>query len=270
MTKPDWRLIFGIGLTALLALGALTSFVWTPYDPMLIDLTHRLQAPSWPHLLGTDRFGRDVLSLLMWGGRNTLFVALSSVAIGLIFGLPVGLWAGIRGGMVDALLMRGSDVVFAFPAVLTALLLAAALGPGADNIILAMGVFNIPVFAKTARGLAMVQWQLPYVAAARVAGKSAAAISVEHVLPNISAGFGAQAAVQFATAIIAEAGLSYIGLGVQPPEPSWGRLLAEAQTLIETAPYLAIFPGMAIALAVLGFNLLGEWASERFATQREL
>lgn len=269
MTGQNHRLIFGGGLVAAIALGALVSFVWTPYDPTLIDLAHRLQPPGGAHLLGTDRYGRDVLSLLMWGGRNTLFVALSAVAIGLAVGLPTGLWAGARGGVLDAVLMRVGDVVFAFPAVLTALLLAATTGPGAGNVVLAMGLFNIPVFAKTVRGLALVQWQLPYVAAARVAGKSVAAISFEHVLPNIAAGIGAQAAVQFATAIIAEAGLSYIGLGVQPPEPSWGRLLAEAQTLIETAPYLAVLPGLAIALAVLGFNLLGEGLSERFAPQRE-
>ncbi|MGB8601396.1 MAG: ABC transporter permease [Rhizomicrobium sp.] len=263
------KLYSGAALAVLVAALALISFVWTPYDVRSIDIAQRLMGLSWTHPFGTDVLGRDVLSLLMWGGRNSLFVALSAVACGALIGLPIGLWAAARGGFIDQILMRASDIVFAFPAVLLAVLLSASLGPGAINAVLAIGLFNIPVFARVARGLALVQWQQPYVLAARVAGKNALRISWEHILPNIAVGVGAQAAIQFSMAIVAEAGLSYIGLGVQPPAPSWGRMLSEAQTLIDIAPHLALFPGLAIFAAVLGFNLLGEGLSERFAPRRQ-
>jgi peptide/nickel transport system permease protein len=148
--------------------------------------------------------------------------------------------------------------------VLTAIMLAAVFGPGAANAVFAIGVFNIPVFARVARGAALVQWELPYILAARVAGKNRAEISFEHILPNIAGAVSAQAAIQFSTAIIAEAGLSYIGFGVQPPAPSWGRMLGEAQTLLNAAPNLAVFPGLAILLAVLGFHLVGEGLNRLF------
>lgn len=272
MNAPDTagrlKLYAGVALAGSITALALISFVWTPWDVQNLDIAHRLAGLSAAHPFGTDALGRDQLSLLMWGGRNSLFVALSAVLCGLVFGVPVGLWAAARGGFADQLLMRGSDLIFAFPAVLLAVLLSASLGPGAINAVLAIGLFNIPVFAKVTRGLALVQWQHAFVLAARVAGKNTLRISWEHILPNITVGIGAQAAIQFSMAIVAEAGLSYIGLGVQPPVPSWGRALSEAQTLIDIAPHLALFPGLAIFLAVLGFNLLGEGLSEYFAPKR--
>jgi peptide/nickel transport system permease protein len=269
----SWRhalfyLLPGAALVGILVLAGLLSYLWLPYDITLVNIADKLRPPTWAHPFGTDQLGRDGLSLVMLGARTSLGVALAAVALGLGVGVPLGLLAASRQGVIDQAVMRLSDVVFAFPAVLTAILIMAVSGPGAANVIVAVGIFNIPVFAKVTRGASLVQWQLAYVAAARVAGKSKLAISLEHILPNAAATIIAQAAVQFSMGIIAEAGLSYIGLGVQPPDQSWGRLLNEAQTLIGLAPHLVIFPGLAILLAVLGFNLLGEGLHAAFDPRR--
>ncbi|HEY0282137.1 MAG TPA: ABC transporter permease [Rhizomicrobium sp.] len=264
IVRPEaWRrarryLVPGALLVGALAGAGLLSFVWLPYDVLNLDVADKLRPPSFDHPFGTDQLGRDVVSLIMIGARNSLGVALAAVVLGLGLGVPLGLLAASGRGWIDHAVMRLSDVVFAFPAVLTAILIMAVSGPSAWNVVIAVGIFNIPVFAKVARGAALVQWELPYIFAARVAGKGAAAISLEHVLPNVAGIITAQAAVQFSMGVIAEAGLSYIGLGVQPPDQSWGRMLNEAQTLIALAPHLVVFPGLAILLAVLGFNLLGE------------
>jgi peptide/nickel transport system permease protein len=268
MIARSSALVSGAVLVGLLAAAALLSYVWTPYDAANLDVAAKLQAPSWAHPFGTDQLGRDVVSVVMLGARASLGVALSAVLLGLGLGVPLGLLAAARSGFVDQAVMRFSDVVFAFPAVITAILIMAVSGPGAGNVILAVGLFNVPVFAKVTRGAALVQWQLAYVAAARVAGKNALAISFEHILPNAAGTITAQAAVQFSMGIIAEAGLSYIGLGVQPPDQSWGRLLNEAQTLIAAAPHLVVFPGLAILIAVLGFNLLGDGLHAVFDPRR--
>jgi peptide/nickel transport system permease protein len=214
--------------------------------------------PSSAHPFGTDQLGRDVFSMIMVGARNSLAVALAAVGIGMAFGVPLGLLAAARRGWIEEIVMRANDVIFAFPAVLLAILIAAAMGPGAMNAIIAIGIFNVPVFARVTRGAALGQWTRDYVLAARVAGKGASRISREHILPNILNLLIVQGTIQFSIGIIAEAGLSYIGLGVQPPLPDWGRMLNEAQTLISNAPSLALFPGLAILLAVLGLNLLGD------------
>jgi peptide/nickel transport system permease protein len=268
MIDRNRSLVSGAVLVGLLVAAALLSSVWTPYDVASLDVAAKLQSPSWSHPFGTDQLGRDVVSVVMLGARASLGVALSAVILGLGVGVPLGLVAAARGGLIDQAMMRFSDLVFAFPAVITAILIMAVSGPGVDSVILAVGIFNIPVFAKVTRGAALVQWRLAYVAAARVAGKNALAISFEHVLPNAAGTIIAQAAVQFSMGIIAEAGLSYIGLGVQPPDQSWGRLLNEAQTLVGVAPHLVIFPGVAILVAVLGFNLLGEGLHALFDPRR--
>jgi peptide/nickel transport system permease protein len=190
-------------------------------------------------------------------------VAGVAVGVGAALGLPLGLWAAARGGWVDELIMRGNDVVFAFPSLLLAILLTAVLGPGAVNAILAIGVFNIPVFARVVRGGALGLWSREFMLAARVAGKGPVRISFEHVLPNLSGLLLVQLSIQFSMGLLAETGLSYVGLGTQPPLPSWGRMLADAQTLTALAPTLALFPGIAVVLAVLGFNLLGDGLRER-------
>lgn len=251
-------LVLGILLTALFLAAVLLSFVWTPYDVAGVDVARRLLAPSAAHPFGTDHFGRDVLSMIIVGARNSLLVAAVAVAMGLAAGVPLGLWAAARGGLVDELVMRGADLVFALPALLLAILFTAVLGPGVLNAVIAIGLFNAPVFARVTRGGALGLWTQDFVLAARMAGLRPAAISRRHILPNLAGLLIVQATIQFSVAILAEAGLSYVGLGAQPPTPSWGRMLNDAQTMIGFAPWLAVFPGLAIALTVLGLNLLGD------------
>ena len=251
-------LALGATLTlALLAVAAL-SLAWTPWSPLEIDLGRKLRPPSPTHWLGTDTLGRDVVSLLMAGARNSILVGVVAVGIGMAGGVALGLLAAARRGWVEELVMRFTDFAFAFPAVLSAIMLTAVFGPGTVNSIVAIGMFNVPVFARITRASANAVWAREYVLAARACGKGGLAITLEHVLPNIAAVLIVQATIQFALAILAEAALAYLGLGTQPPQPSWGRMLNEAQTLLFSAPRLAIYPGVAIALSVLGFNLLGD------------
>lgn len=250
--------VAGAVLTALVLAAALLSWVWTPWPPYEIDVTRKLAMPSAEHWLGTDSFGRDVASLLLVGARNSLLVGTIAVAIGLGLGAALGLLAAARRGWVEEAVMRLADFAFAFPAILSAIMMTAVFGPGIEVSILAIGLFNVPVFARIARASANAVWARDYVLAARAAGKGALRITLEHVLPNISSILIVQATIQFALAILAEAALSYLGLGTQPPQPSWGRMLNEAQALLFQAPRLAIFPGIAIAIAVLGLNLLGD------------
>jgi len=251
---------FAIGAASatLLALAALLSLVWTPHSPYEIDMAMRLRAPDARHWLGTDPYGRDVLSLLLVGARASIVVGVIAVGIGLAIGTTLGLLAAARRGWLEEAIMRLSDFGFAFPAILSAIMLTAVFGPGMVNAIIAIGLYNIPTFARITRASANAVWTREYVLAARACGKGPLAITLEHVLPNIAPVLIVQATMQFAIAILAEAALSYLGLGTQPPQPSWGRMLSEAQTLMFQAPLLAVFPGVAIALAVLGLNLLGD------------
>ena len=257
-------LVVGGALTVVVVLTALIAFVWTPYDVEAVDIAAKLTAPSSAHPFGTDHFGRDVLSMIMVGAQNSLAVALVAVGIGAGIGVPLGLTAAARGGWVDELVMRGNDLIFAFPALLLAVMITAVMGPGAINAIIAIGLFNIPVFTRVARGAAMALWTREYVLAARTAGKSKTLISLQHILPNLMSLLVVQAAIQFAVGIVAEAGLSYVGLGAQPPMPSWGRMLAEAQTMIGFAPWLAVMPGLAIFITVLGLSLSGDGLRDLF------
>ena len=250
--------VAGLVLVLLLIAMAALSLVWTPWPAGEMDIPHKLALPSAAHWFGTDSLGRDVASLIMAGARNSILVGVIAVAIGLIVGSAVGLTAAAAKGWVEELAMRLSDFTFAFPAILSAIMLTALFGPGIVNSIIAIGIFNIPVFARVTRASANAVWTREYILAARVAGKNRLQITLEHVLPNILAVIIVQATIQFATAILAEAALSYLGLGTQPPQASWGRMLNEAQTLMFQAPRLAIYPGIAIALSVLGLNLLGD------------
>ncbi|MGR3496555.1 ABC transporter permease [Citreimonas sp.] len=257
-------LIAGAALTALFVAAAGLSFLWTPGDVEAMNIGARLQLPSAEHWLGTDHFGRDMLSMIMVGARTSIAVALVAVGIGMGIGVPLGLTAAAnRGGWLDEVISRGSDLVFAFPSLVIAILITAIFGPGAVNAILAIGIFNIPVFARLTRGAAMALWSREFIMAARVAGKRGPRISVEHVLPNLANLLIVQGTIQFSLGILAEAGLSYVGLGAQPPVPSWGRMLADAQTMVSLAPHVAIIPGLAIVLMVLGLNLLGDGLRDR-------
>ncbi|MFG6559173.1 ABC transporter permease [Sulfitobacter sp. 1A15299] len=253
------NLLLGVVLTSVFLLAALISFVWTPYDYAGLDIANKLRSPSLAHPMGTDHFGRDILSMIMVGARTSIAVALVAVGIGMGVGVPLGLWAAARrGSLVDEVIMRGNDLVFAFPAIVIAILITAVFGAGAINAIIAIGIFNIPVFARITRGAALSLWQREFIMAARVAGKSAARISFEHILPNVANLLIVQGTIQFSLGILAEAGLSYVGLGAQPPVPSWGRMLADAQTMVSIAPHMALMPGFAIILTVLGLNLMGD------------
>ncbi len=253
---PLW---IGAALSLIFILAGTVSLVWTPFDVATMNISARMQTPGGAHLLGTDHFGRDILSMLMVGARTSIGVALVSVGIGMAAGVPLGLLAATtRGGWLDEVIMRGNDLIFAFPPLVLAILITAVFGPSAVNAILAIGIFNIPVFARVARGGALSLWTREFVLAARVSGKGAARISAEHILPNILNLLIVQGTIQFSVGIIFEAALSYVGLGAQPPIPSWGRMLADSQTLIGLAPHLAILPGLAIVLMVLGLNLMGD------------
>ncbi len=251
-------LVVGAVISATMVSVAGVSLAWTPYPPTAIDIVHKLAAPSPTHPFGTDHLGRDVLSMIMAGASSSLSVALIAVVVGAGLGVPLGAFAAARGGWIDDLTMRGCDLAFAFPALLTAVMITALAGPGAGNAMLAIGIFNIPVFARITRSAARQVWGRDFVLAARTAGRGDIGITVVHVLPNIAPVLVVQITIQFALAIVADAGLSYVGLGTQPPFPSWGRMLNDAQTFIWRAPLLAVFPGVAITLAVLGLNLLGD------------
>ena len=250
--------VIGAVLSLLLILAALLSFVWTPWSPYEMDLANKLAGPSAKHWLGTDAFGRDVASLLLVGARSSILVGVIAVGIGLTIGTALGLLAAAKRGWVEELIMRLSDFSFAFPAILSAIMLTAVFGAGIVNSIIAIGIYNIPNFARLTRASANAIWGREFVLAARACGKGPWRITIEHVLPNITSVLIVQVSIRFAIAILAEAALSYLGLGTQPPQPSWGRMLSEAQTLMFQAPLLAVWPGVAIALAVLGLNLLGD------------
>ena len=265
-TLPGWwqrarqhrSFMVGAVLSLLLVFTATLTLVWTPWSPYEMDLPHKLLPPSAAHWLGTDVYGRDVASLLLVGARSSILVGVVAVGIGLVVGTALGLLAAARRGWMEETIMRLSDFTLAFPAILSAIMMTAVFGPGMVNAIIAIGIYNIPTFTRISRASAHAVWSREYITAARACGKGTWAITWQHVLPNISAVLIVQVTIRFAIAILAEAALSYLGLGTQPPQPSWGRMLAEAQTLLYQAPMLAVYPGVAIALAVLGLNLLGD------------
>tara|TARA_B100001996_G_scaffold382977_1_gene376595 strand:- start:565 stop:1413 length:849 start_codon:yes stop_codon:yes gene_type:complete len=262
-----FSLSFWVGLVFVLSIFflAIISFFWTPYDVTSLQISNRFKTPSFTHYLGTDHFGRDILSMVMVGAQTSIAVALVAVGIGIIFGLPLGMIAAAkRGSFFDDLVMRFNDLIFAFPALIIAIIITAILGAGAFNAIIAIGIFNIPVFARVARGAALTQWSKEYILAAKVAGKGSFLISLEHIIPNILNILIVQATIQFSLGILAEAALSYVGLGAQPPIPSLGRMLADSQTMISIAPHMAIFPGMVIVITVLGLNLIGDGLRDYF------
>lgn len=256
--KLNRNIWIGLVITGFIVSLALVSILWTPHSVFEQSIPNRFKFYSDEHLLGTDKLGRDVFSLLMVGARNSLLIALVAVIIGAAIGVPMGLIAAAKQGWADELLARLSDLAFAFPSLLTAILLTALYGPGSLNAMLAIGIFNIPVFARVTRGSAKLLWALPFVESAQTLGKTDWRISIEHVLPNLAAILIVQATIQLALGILAEAGLSFLGLGTQPPNPSLGKMLTDSQTLIYLAPRLIVIPGLTIIFMVLGLNLLGD------------
>lgn len=252
---PLW---LGGSLVVLVIVTALVSLVWTPFDAELVRPAERLAPPSWPHLLGTDHYGIDIVSRLMVGARGALTVGLIAVGIAALIGTPLGVIAGTRRGWVSELILRGADILYAFPALLLAILLAAAFGGSTATAMTAIGLATVPAFIRVARAGTLSVMRADYVLAARSCGTSRWQIALRHILPNIAAVLGVQASVSFGIAILAEAALSYLGLGTPPPTPTWGRMLRDAQQYLFTDPLQALWPGLAIALAVLGCNLVGD------------
>lgn len=243
---------------------ALLSFFWTPFDVTELDIPNKLHWPDAVNWLGTDHFGRDVFSMLMVGARNSIAVAIVAVSIGMMIGVPLGAAAAASRSWGSDVIMRTNDFIFAFPSLLLAVLFTAIFGPSAINAMIAIGIFNIPVFARLAHGGSLALWQREFILSAQTSGKSRVRITIEHIMPNLANILIVQGTIQFSLGILIEAGLSYLGLGTQPPDPSWGKMLAEAQTMMYFASYLAIFPGIAIVFAVLGLNLLGDGLRDIF------
>jgi peptide/nickel transport system permease protein len=265
MSDRRWRrslrhrtLVLGAAITGAIVGVAALSLVYTPRDPLLMDVTARLQPPSPAHPLGTDQFGRDLLSRVMRGAVASLVVGAVSLGIGMGAGVLVGMVGGYARGWVDEGLMRLMDAVYGFPPVLSALLVTAAFGPGLLLSMVAVGVASVPVFARLTRASFLGLREREFVVAARALGAGDLTIVGRHVLPNTLSPLIVQATISFPVAILAEAALSYLGLGTQPPDPSWGLMLRDAQNFLALSPWYALFPGGAIALAVLGFNLLGD------------
>ena len=259
--QQSWQhrsFVIGIILSFIMLLSGIVSLFWTPYSVELLDIPHKLQGASTAHWLGTDHFGRDVFSMLMVGAWNSMLVSVFAIGFGAGIGVPLGALAAGKRGWVEESVMRFNDFAFAFPALLTAVMLSAVYGPGTINSVLAIGIFNIPVFARITRGSALSIYKREFILAARTSGKGEVRIAIDHILPNIASVLIVQGTIQFALGILAEAGLSYLGLGTQPPMPGWGKMLSESQTMMFFAPQLAILPGLAIVLTVLGLNLLGD------------
>ena len=251
-------LVVGVVAATLFALLGLISLVWTPYPIEQIEIGRRFLGPSAAHWLGTDNLGRDMASLIMSGTLTSFVVAALAVIIGAGIGVPLGLAAAAWGGPVEWLVLRLSDFVFAFPSVVVAILITALIGPGAINAVLAIGIFNIPVFARVARGGAQSVATLDFVSAGRLAGLGNAMIAYRHLLPNIMSLIIVQGTIQLSLGILAEAGLSYVGLGTQPPATSLGLMLRDAQALFLIHPSLALIPGLCIVLIVIALNIAGD------------
>jgi peptide/nickel transport system permease protein len=239
-------------------LAGFTSLIYTPHDPEVVEIQLRLKGPSAGFALGTDQFGRDVLSRLGVGASVALVVAGVATLISVAAGVPCGAAAGYLSGYVDEIVMRAMDGLLAFPALLLAIAVVAALGPGHWHAAIAIGVVGIPVFARLTRGVVLSIASREFVSAVRAQGATSPYILFRHVMPNSMAPIIVQASLGVGRAILAEAGLSYLGLGTQPPIASWGKMLQEAQGFMGQAPWMAIFPGIAIALTVLAFNMLGD------------
>ena len=248
----------GLGITALLFLTAALSLGYTPRDPLEMSMEARLQGPSRSHPLGTDQFGRDLLSRIMVGSETSILVGVIAVGIGMGLGVALGMISGYFGGWLDETFMRFMDAVQGFPAILSALLITAVFKPSVVISMIAIGITFLPVFARLTRASFLELRDREFVLAARALGAGDAALIVRHIFPNTVAPLIVQASISFPVAILAEAALSYLGLGTQPPHPSWGLMLREAQAFLGLSPWFAIFPGTAIALTVLGFNLLGD------------
>jgi len=250
----------GIVIVVFYLLTILVSLFWLPFDPVAMDPEHLLEAPSLAtgHLFGTDEFGRDILSRIMKGTAVSLIISLAATAVGAVIGTFMGIWAGFLGGRWDHWLMRAADVLFSFPSLLLAIFVMAILGERTYNVVFAIGIVYIPQFARISRGAILTIKGSEFVRAARSNGASSGFILFRHLLPNILVPLIVQVSLSLSVAILLESALSFLGLGVQPPAPSWGNMLSSARKVMVLAPWTAVYPGLAIVFLVLGFNLLGD------------
>ncbi|MCC7262564.1 MAG: ABC transporter permease [Candidatus Latescibacteria bacterium] len=265
VSSPFWKTIrrhplalTGGGLLALLAAAALLAPLLAPADPLAQDLYHRLQPPGSGHLLGTDEFGRDILSRVLYGARISLRLGILAITAALGAGTLLGLVAGYRGGWADSLIMRLMDLMLAFPSILLAIAIVAIIGPGIDNVMIAVSIVLIPQYARLVRGAVLSIRELNYVEAARALGATDTHILARAILPNCLVPLIVQSTLSLATAILDAAGLSFLGLGAQPPLPEWGAMLSGGRDLLLRAPWVMAFPGLAIFAAALGLNLFGD------------
>lgn len=256
--KIDFDFVIGAVLTGIVLLLMVVSFIHSPYDPDAIDVIHRFNPPSLLHPLGTDNFGRDILSRIMVGTRYTLMVAVSTILISTFLGIAMGLAAGFLGGITDEVIMRFNDALTSFPSILLALMLVTVLGQGETTLILALGIVFTPSFARIVRSSTLQFKEREFVKSSQVMGASHLRIMFIHILPNVYPALLSAVTIGFSNAILAEASMSFLGFGIQPPRPSWGRMLLEAQTFLFNAPWAALAPGVMIMVTVLGFNFLGE------------
>ncbi|WP_307275615.1 ABC transporter permease [Labrys wisconsinensis] len=266
---PRVRLHAGLVLTGAFVAVAVLSRFWTPEAPTRMRFAEKLKAPLVSGLAGTDAFGRDIFSMLMAGAWNSLSIAFLAILFGAALGVALGTAAAAARGWTEEAIMRAADVVFAFPALISAIMIAALIGPGGATAVIAIGLFNVPVFIRVSRGVALRVWSQDFCLAAQAAGKGRLRITLDHVLPNIAGALAVQATIQVGLAILVEAGLSFLGLSLAPPAPSWGRMLSDAQTYLGQAPWMAIAPGVTIALAVLGLNLMGDGLRDLFDPRSE-
>ncbi len=252
--------VAGLALIFLYILISVVSVFYLPFDPTAMNAKAILQAPSFSggHLFGTDEFGRDVLSRIMKGTSVSFIISVSATAFGAVVGIFMGVWAGYLGGRTDNIIMRAADILFSFPSLLLAIFIMAILGEHTYNVVLAIGMVYIPQFARISRGSIIALKSNEYIRAAKSNGANRSYILVHHLLPNITAPLIVQISLSLSTAILLESALSFLGLGVQPPNPSWGNMLSSARKVMLFAPWTAIYPGLAIVLLVLGFNLLGD------------
>ncbi|MCM3704306.1 MULTISPECIES: nickel transporter permease [Cytobacillus] len=257
LIKNKMSLVGGSIVLIYIILAVLAPLI-SPYDPFEIDLVNKLQSPSADHIMGTDDKGRDIFSRILYGSQLSLAVGFVSVFIGALFGIVLGIISGYYGGLVDTIIMRFIDVLLAFPGLLLALAIVSALGPSLINVMIAVGVFSIPTFARIVRGSTLSVKKMEYIDAIRVLGASDLKIIFVHILPNILSPIIVQGTLRLATSILSVAGLSFLGMGAQPPTPEWGAMLSDGRDFLFTAPHIALFPGIAIALIVLGFNLFGD------------
>lgn len=261
--KKNYNLILGGIITGVMLVFILIGFFWTPYDPEAMDATQKFAGMSLRHPFGCDNFGRDILSRVMKGAGTTFLVALGTVLIGTVSGIAIGAFTGYFGGVIDEVLMRIIDAIFAFPSVLLALVFISLLGTGTVQVVLALGIAFIPSFARIVRSEFLKYKNMDYVKNARLQGASHLRIMFVHILPNTVGVLLSSVMIGFNNAVLAEAGMSYLGIGVQPPEPSLGRMLSEAQSFLFRVPNYALAPGIVIILLVLGFSLLGDaWKQE--------